>query len=101
MNQQLDSIESEDWTAMEWPHIPEEMITRLRPIWEGYPNHQTRAARLDKVEKRTLLSMVLTERMKEANEANELKEHFSIHGTVWKKRRDEAMRAFLGDYHLQ
>ena len=98
MTQQPDSIESEDWTATEWPHIPREMIASLRPIWEGYPNHPFRTARLNKVEKQALSRVAVSE---EPRAAREVKEHFSIDGADWKKRRDEAMRELLGDHHLQ
>ena len=93
MQQENDSIEFEDWTAMEWLHIPEGMIACLRPIWEGYPKHPARIVRLGKGEKKALSSVGL-------GQTNEVKEHFSVDGKYWKKRRDEALQAFIGDYHL-
>jgi len=89
MKQEVDTKELEDWTGTDWLHVPTEMVSRLRPIWEGYPNHPTHMARLTKAEKQALMIQGAGQDMKQLND------YFSIHGAEWKKRRDEALQEFL------
>lgn len=98
MKQKLSNDESEGLIPMEWPHITKEMVACLRPIWEGYPTHPVRFAHLNKSEKRDLRIVGLQD---EIIRASELNKYFSIHGTDWKKRSDEAINEFLQECHRQ